>query len=69
MHRSLTLVHDHIHRPRSLITVVDDIRARRAAETALLETSRREDHFLAILAHERRNPTALIRPGSVLLQR
>ena len=35
-----------------------DITARRRAQQALLEADRRKDEFLAMLAHELRNPLA-----------
>jgi PAS domain S-box-containing protein len=41
--------------------VARDITAQKAAERALLEADRRKDEFLAMLAHELRNPLAPIR--------
>jgi PAS domain S-box-containing protein len=49
--------------------LVTDITARRQAEEALREADRRKDEFLAILAHELRNPLAPIRTGLELLRR
>ena len=40
-----------------------DITEQRAMEAALLEADRRKDEFLAVLAHELRNPLAPIRTG------
>jgi PAS domain S-box-containing protein len=54
--------------PRQLATVTRDIRKEKAAETALLEASRRKDEFLAILGHELRNPMAPIRNAVEILQ-
>jgi PAS domain S-box-containing protein len=45
-----------------------DITERRRAENALVEADRRKDTFLAILAHELRNPLAPIRTGLELLR-
>jgi PAS domain S-box-containing protein len=45
-----------------------DITERRTAEEALVEADRRKDTFLAILAHELRNPLAPIRTGLELLR-
>jgi PAS domain S-box-containing protein len=45
-----------------------DITERRRAEDALLDADRRKDTFLAILAHELRNPLAPIRTGLELLR-
>jgi PAS domain S-box-containing protein len=45
-----------------------DITERRRAEEALVEADRRKDTFLAVLAHELRNPLAPIRTGLELLR-
>ncbi|WP_437672263.1 PAS domain S-box protein [Sorangium sp. So ce131] len=50
-------------------TVSRNITARRRAEEALKEADRRKDEFLAILAHELRNPLAPIRTGLQTLKR
>ncbi len=68
VHVSVTLVRDHAQEPAYFIAVVEDIRARKAAELELLNANRRKDHFLAILSHELRNPLAPIRSGVELLQ-
>ncbi len=68
VHVSVTLVRDHALEPAYFIAVVEDIRARKAAELELLNASHRKDHFLAILSHELRNPLAPIRSGVELLQ-
>ncbi len=46
-----------------------DITARKNAELALLESDRRKSDFLAMLAHELRNPLAPIRSGVDFLRR
>jgi PAS domain S-box-containing protein len=43
--------------------VARDITARKRAEEALRETDRRKDEFIALLAHELRNPLAPLRNG------
>ncbi|HYG62341.1 MAG TPA: PAS domain S-box protein, partial [Thermoanaerobaculia bacterium] len=48
---------------REYIGTVTDITARRAAVEALQEADRRKDEFLALLAHELRNPLAPLRNG------
>lgn len=45
-----------------------DITERRSAEEALREVDRRKDEFLAILAHELRNPLAPLRTGIEILR-
>ena len=50
------------------VVMVADITARRHAEDALRDADRRKDEFLAILAHELRNPLAPIRTGLEVLK-
>jgi PAS domain S-box-containing protein len=45
-----------------------DVTERRSAEEALREADRRKDEFLAMLAHELRNPLAPLRTGLDLLR-
>ena len=45
-----------------------DVTERKQAEAALYQANRRKDEFLAILAHELRNPLAPLRSGLELLQ-
>ena len=59
-----------IWRGRQAIQVVTrDITERKRAEEALREADRRKDEFLAMLAHELRNPLAPIRNGLHVLER
>jgi two-component system CheB/CheR fusion protein len=48
-------------RPLRLTGVNIDITARKVAEEAMRESERRKDEFLAVLAHELRNPLAPVR--------
>ncbi|HET7131703.1 MAG TPA: CHASE3 domain-containing protein [Gammaproteobacteria bacterium] len=49
-----------------VVLVFRDATAARSAERALLEADRRKDEFLAVLAHELRNPLAPIRQAAVI---
>ena len=55
--------------PRGCVAAFVDITARKRAEEALRETDRRKDEFLAMLAHELRNPLAPIRNAAHVLGR
>ncbi|WP_051972014.1 PAS domain S-box protein [Massilia sp. 9096] len=52
----------------SMLAVSVDISERKRAEEALREADRRKDEFLAMLAHELRNPMAPIRAAADLMQ-
>jgi PAS domain S-box-containing protein len=51
-----------------IVVVFRDIAERRRAESALLESNRHKDEFLAMLAHELRNPLAPIRSAIQVLR-
>jgi PAS domain S-box-containing protein len=51
------------------INAFQDITQRKRSEEELREADRRKDEFLAVLAHELRNPLAPVRHGLELLQR
>ena len=53
---------------RQVAVVLNDITARRRTEQALQEADRRKDQFLALLAHELRNPLAPIRNAVHILR-
>jgi signal transduction histidine kinase/CheY-like chemotaxis protein len=56
-------------RPRGAVAAFVDISERKRAEQALREADRRKDEFLAILAHELRNPLAPIRNAVEIMKR
>ncbi|WP_309839401.1 PAS domain-containing protein [Caballeronia sp. LZ065] len=55
--------------PESIIASMLDISDRKNMELALRDAHKRKDEFLAMLAHELRNPLAPLRTGVTLLQR
>jgi PAS domain S-box-containing protein len=55
--------------PEHYISVVEDITERKRAEEELRRAARLKDEFLAMLAHELRNPLAPIRNASEVLAR
>jgi two-component system CheB/CheR fusion protein len=52
-----------------ILLAIDDVTDRRRAERELAEAERRKDEFIAILAHELRNPLAAIGMAANVLQR
>src|SRR3954467_9519905 len=52
--------HDTSGRPDGWVAVVTDVHDHKLAEESLREADRRKDDFLAVLAHELRNPLAPI---------
>ncbi|MGR8934511.1 MAG: response regulator [Gammaproteobacteria bacterium] len=68
VHVACALVCDAEGRPVRIIGVVQDITERKTMEEALIDADRRKDEFLAMLAHELRNPLAPIRNAVQLLQ-
>jgi PAS domain S-box-containing protein len=55
--------------PAGSVLSFQDITARKQAELAMLDADRRKDEFLAMLAHELRNPLAPIRNAAFILGR
>jgi PAS domain S-box-containing protein len=54
--------------PVAVCGIANDITARKRAEAALQDADRRKDEFLAVLAHELRNPLAPIRLALEMLR-
>lgn len=52
-----------------ILLAIEDITERQAALNALVDANRRKDEFLAMLAHELRNPLAAIRNGLEIWRR
>jgi PAS domain S-box-containing protein len=65
----LSPTYDTAGAPDGFVAVLLDIDQRKRAEQALVEADRKKDEFLAILAHELRNPLAPIRYALAVLQR
>jgi PAS domain S-box-containing protein len=63
VHGQAICLPDDSGRPAGYIGTVTDITQRREAVAALQEADRRKDEFLAVLAHELRNPLAPLRNG------
>jgi PAS domain S-box-containing protein len=61
-------VKDAAGRVEEVVLIHEDITDRRRAEEALKEADRRKDEFLAMLAHELRNPLAPIRTAAQVLR-
>ena len=54
--------------PTAVCGIANDITARKEAEASLKDADRRKDEFLAILAHELRNPLAPVRLALEMLR-
>ena len=62
-------IYDRQGRPIRLLGISQDITERKKAEEALRESNARKDEFLAMLAHELRNPLAPVRNAAHVLGR
>ncbi len=62
-------IRDHGGRIASWFGTNTDINAQRQAEEALRDADRRKDEFIAVLAHELRNPLAPVRSAVEILKR
>ena len=62
-------IRDHGGKVMSWFGTNTDITAQRQAEEALREADRRKDEFIAVLAHELRNPLAPVRSAVEILKR
>ncbi|MGO9443784.1 MAG: PAS domain S-box protein [Thiobacillaceae bacterium] len=65
---TVNLIHDLNLKPLRTLAVVQDITTKKLAEQALIEADQRKDEFLALLAHELRNPMAVTATAAYLLQ-
>jgi PAS domain S-box-containing protein len=69
MQGSALLQRDNDGKPLRIIGCLIDITDRKSMELMLREAGRRKDEFLAMLAHELRNPLAPLRTAIALLQK
>jgi PAS domain S-box-containing protein len=65
--KTVTLVHTAADAPPTVLAVYMDVTERKQAEAALHDAARRKDEFLAMLAHELRNPLAPIRTAAEMM--
>ncbi|QBE62233.1 ATP-binding protein [Pseudoduganella lutea] len=65
--KAVTPIRDETGAVASVLAVVLDVTPRKAAEAELRAESRRKDEFLAMLAHELRNPLAPISAAAALI--
>jgi PAS domain S-box-containing protein len=66
--KTVALVRADPAEPPTVMAVYMDVTQRKEAEAALHETARRKDDFLAMLAHELRNPLAPIRTAAEMMR-
>jgi signal transduction histidine kinase/ActR/RegA family two-component response regulator len=66
---SFDLIRNELGGGIGVLAIMRDVTAQRAAEQALQSANRQKDEFLAMLAHELRNPLAPIRAASEILRR
>lgn len=64
----VSLLRDNRSRPTHLVALVSDITERKRIEDDLRNADRRKDEFIAMLAHELRNPLAPIRSAVAVLR-
>lgn len=64
----VSLLRDKDHAPTHVLALVSDITERKRIEDDLREADRRKDEFIAMLAHELRNPLAPIRTAAGVLR-
>ena len=69
VHKFVALLYDAAGRPANLMALVTDVTGQRQLNEAQQEAMRQKDAFIAVLAHELRNPLAPIRTAVALLNR
>ncbi len=69
VHKFVALLNDAAGRPANLMALVTDVTGPRHLREAQHEAMRQKDAFIAVLAHELRNPLAPIRTAVALLNR
>ncbi|MGC4085409.1 MAG: PAS domain S-box protein [Vicinamibacterales bacterium] len=69
VHKFIALLYDANHVPDRVMALVTDITGQRARQETQREEMRQKDEFIAVLAHELRNPLAPIRTSVAVLQR
>ncbi len=68
VHKFVTLLTDAEQRPTGIMALVTDVTGKRFHEERQREELRRKDEFIAVLAHELRNPLAPIRTSVSVLR-
>jgi len=69
VHKFVALLYDAAGRPANLVALVTDVTGQRQMREAQQELLRQKDAFIAVLAHELRNPLAPMRTAVTLLTR
>lgn len=69
VHKFVSLLRESADAPPHLVALVTDMTERHRMEEALRAADRQKDEFLAMLAHELRNPLAPIRNALYILQK
>lgn len=69
VHKFVALLYDAVGRPANLVALVTDVTGQRQLRESQHEAMRQKDAFIAVLAHELRNPLAPMRTAVALLNR
>ena len=68
VHKFVAVLYDSTHTPTRIMALVTDITSQRARQETQREEMRQKDEFIAVLAHELRNPLAPIRTSVSVLR-